>query len=162
MRIAPVLFLALLPLPAVADCAGGDKVFTCQIGAKALELCHIGDDLTYAFGPKGTPDLTITEPLLTVNFTPWPGVGSAIWETVVFVNDDYAYEVWTSVERDPESTEGRHGGIRVLKGDETIAELECDQGTPLQSLDGIWDLKESVGLCWEFGSQSWKTTCDNG
>lgn len=161
MRIAPLL-LALLPLPAAADCAGGEEVFTCQIGAKSLELCHIGDDLTYAFGPAGAPDLTITESLTTVNFTPWPGVSSNIWETVIFLNEDYAYEVWTSQARDPEDTAGLQGGVRVLNGEELVAELTCDQGTASQPLEGIWDLKESVGLCWEFNSFSWKTSCDNG
>ena len=156
------LTLALLPLPAFADCSDGTEVFTCQIGAKALEICRQGDDLIYAFGPKGAPELTITEPLTTVNFTPWPGVSNNIWENVVFVNDDYAYEVWTSVARDPEDTMGLQGGVRVLNGEEMVAELTCDPGTPSQSLDGIWDLKESVGMCWEFSSFSWKTTCDNG
>lgn len=161
MRRIAVL-LALLPLPAAADCAGGAQVFTCQIGQKALELCHVGNDLTYAFGPPGAPDLALAESLLTVNFTPWPGVSSNIWETVIFVNDDHAYEVWTSVARDPEDTMGLQGGVNVLNGEEPVAELTCDQGTASQSLDGIWDLKESVGLCWEFSSFSWKTACDNG
>ncbi|MBL9052484.1 MAG: hypothetical protein JNN02_02035 [Tabrizicola sp.] len=163
-RLAPLFVLAFAALasPAAADCAGDEEVFTCQIGAKSLEICHQGDDLTYAFGPKGAPDLTITESLTTVNFIPWPGVSSSIWETVAFQNAGYVYEVWTSVERDPEATEGRHGGIRVLQGEETVAELECDRDTPSSSLDGIFELKESVGLCWEFGSQSWKTACDNG
>ena len=159
-RIA--FLLAVLPLPAFADCPAGGEVFSCQIGAKGLEICHQGDDLTYAFGPKGAPELTISESLTTVNFTPWPGVSNNIWENVVFVNDDYAYDVWTSVARDPEDTIGLQGGVRVLNGEETVAELTCDPGTPSQSLDGIWDLKESVGMCWEFSSFSWKTTSDNG
>lgn len=157
-----VLALTLLPLPAFADCAGGAQVFTCRIGAKSLELCHQGDDLTYAFGPAGTPDLTITESLTTVNFTPWPGVGSAIWESVIFLNADYAYEVWTSQDRSPEAEGVIDGGVNVLNGEELVAELVCDPGTASQPLEGIWDLKESVGLCWEFSSYAWKTACDNG
>lgn len=164
-RIAACLLaplLTLLPLPAAAGCAAGEEVFSCHIGLKSLEICHIGTDLTYAFGPGGKPDLVLTEALKTVNFTPWPGVGSEIWETVAFGNAGYSYEVWTSVARDPEDAKGLQGGVRVLNGEATIAELHCDPGTPSRSLDGIWDLKESVGLCWEFGSQSWKTLCDNG
>lgn len=159
--------LALLPClalasAAAAECAGGEQVFACQIGKKSLELCRIGDDLTYAFGPPGSPDLTISESLTTVNFTPWPGVGSAIWENVVFVNEGFAYEVWTSQERNAEEDTPLEAGINVLNGEELVAELRCDEGTPSQALEGIWDLKESVGLCWEFDSQSWKTTCNNG
>jgi len=160
MRCIAVL-LSVLPLPAIADCPAGGQVFSCQVGAKALEICHVGDDLTYAFGPRGAPELTITEPLKTVNFAPWPGVGSNIWEAVIFVNDDYAYEVWTSVAREPEATKGLQGGVRVLNGEEMVAELTCDQGTASNALDVIWDLKESVGMCWEFASISWKTSCNN-
>ena len=136
-------------------------MFSCRIGAKALELCHVGGDLTYAFGPRGAPELTITEPLQTVNFAPWPGVGSNIWETVIFVNGDHAYEVWTSVTRDPEATDGLQGGVRVLNGAAMVAELACDPGTASNALDVIWDLKASVGMCWEFASISWKTVCNN-
>lgn len=153
--------LAVLPQPAMADCPTGGQVFSCQIGAKALEICHVGNDLTYAFGPKGAPELTITESLKTVNFTPWPGVGSNIWETVIFVTDDHAYEVWTSVARDPEASDGLQGGVRVLNGEELVAELTCDPGTASNALDVIWDLKESVGMCWDFASISWKTVCNN-
>lgn len=162
MRTAPVLLLTLLPLPAFADCAGGEEVFTCQIGAESLEICHQGTDLTYAFGSEGTPDLALTESLTTVNFTPWPGVGSAIWESVAFVNDDYAYEVWTSQDRNGDENAPLDAGINILNGEELVAELRCDPGTASQPLEGIWDLKESVGLCWEFSSYAWKTTCDNG
>ena len=162
MRIAPVLLLTLLPLPAFADCAGGEEVFTCQIGAKSLEICHQGTDLTYAFGPKGTPDLALTESLTTVNFTPWPGAGGAIWDTLAFQNDGYTYEVWAEQERTGEDDAPLLAGISVLKGEERVAELSCDPGTPSQLLEGIWDLKESVGLCWEFSSYSWKIACDNG
>lgn len=157
-RIA--LAFAVLASPAAADCAGGEQVFSCQIGVKYLEICHIGGDLTYAFGPKGAPDLALSESLLTVNFTPWPGVGSAMWETLAFQNDGYSYEVWTSQERDDVSP--LEAGINVLKGDEMIANMRCVPSTPSQALAGVWDLKESVGLCWDFGNQAWQTTCDNG
>lgn len=157
-----VPFLALLPLPAAADCSPGETVFSCQIGAKALEICTETDILIYRFGPEAAPEMLIAEPLESVSFTPWPGVSSDIWETVAFFNEGYTYEVWTSVARDPEDTMGLQGGVRVLQGDEMVAELRCDQGTPSQSLDVIWTLKESVGMCWDFGNQSWQYTCDNG
>lgn len=156
------LMLALLPLPAFADCGAGGQVFTCQIGKKVLEICNQGADLTYAFGPKGAPELTISEPMTTVNFTPWPGVGSNIWESVIFLNADIAYEVWTSQERSPEAEGVIDGGINVLNGEELVAELVCDPGTASQPLEIIFELKEMAGMCWEFNSQSWKTTCDNG
>ena len=75
MRAA--LILALLATPASAACQG-DEAFSCQIGKKALDVCYWKGALIYRYGPKGHPELTIAEPLETVDYTPWPGIGSAI------------------------------------------------------------------------------------
>ena len=159
MRAA--LLLALLAAPANAACQNDSEVFSCTIKGKPLEICHWKGALIYNYGPKAKPELSIAEPLETVTFTPWPGVSSSIWETVAFQNKGYTYEVWTSVERDPEATSGRSGGVRVMQGDKTVAELDCDAGTASNSLDVIYDLKEGIGQCWEFETQSWKTSCNN-
>jgi hypothetical protein len=154
------LLLAVLPFPALA-CQNDSEVFSCQVGKKVLEICHWKGALIYSFGGKGNPDLTIAEPLETVEFTPWPGIGGSIWETVAFPNKGYTYEVWTSVERDPEATTGLEGGVNVLQGDNVVANLTCDPGTASNSLDVIFALKESIGQCWDFDSQSWQTACSN-
>lgn len=156
------LALAILPLPAAADCLPEGGVFSCQIGDKQLEICHETDSITYSFGPPGQPEMLITEAMDSVVFTPWPGVSSSIWETVLFTNEGYGYEVWTAIERNGDENAPLEGGVRVLQGEDLVAELSCDSGTPSNSLDVLWDLKEAIGMCWEFGSQSWKTTCDNG
>ncbi|MDP3194900.1 hypothetical protein [Tabrizicola sp.] len=152
MRTA--LLLALLAAaPAHAACQG-DEAFSCQIGTKTLEVCYWKGMLTYAYGPQGKPELFLNERLETVDFTPWPGIGSSMWETVVFQNDGYTYEVWTSVERDPEATEPRSGGVRVLKGDAIVAELSCNRGTATP-MDGLNDLKAGIGQCWDMDSRTW-------
>lgn len=154
------LLIALLAAsPAHALCEG-DEVFSCQIGAKTLQVCHPNGTLVYQFGRPGAWDLSIAEPLETVAFTPWPGVGSSIWESVAFANKGYTYEVWTSVTRDPESSEPLQGGVNVLKGDDLQAQLTCDNGTASNSLDVIFALKESIGQCWDFDSRSWQTACN--
>lgn len=153
-----VLLLALLAAPAHAACQG-DEAFSCQIGAKTLDVCYWKGMLTYRFGPDGKPEITLSERLETVAFTPWPGIGSSLWETVAFQNDGYTYEVWTSVERDPEASEPRSGGVRVMQGDTTVAELTCDRGTAT-SMDGLYDLKDGIGQCWDMETQSWTNVCD--
>ncbi|NHB75248.1 hypothetical protein [Rhodobacter calidifons] len=109
--------------------------------------------------PDRRPELTLSQPLETLAFTPWPGIGNDIWETVAFPNEGYSYEVWTSVTRDPEATGGLRGGVTVRQGEAIIARLTCDPDTPSQSLDVIYDLKESIGQCWDFTSRSWQTSC---
>jgi hypothetical protein len=155
------LLLALfLPTAAIADCINETEVFSCQIGNKTLEICHWKGALIYSFGPANAPDLTIAEPLETVAFTPWPGVGSAIWENVAFHNQGYTYEVWTAVERNPEDTRPLQGGVNVLKGEELQAQLTCDNGTASQSLDAIYELKTAIGQCWDFDQDRWITGCN--
>lgn len=158
MRAALLLFA--LATPVQAACPDGSEVFSCTIKGKPLQLCHWKGALTYSFGPAEKPELTLSQPLQTVDFIPWPGIGSAIWETVAFPNAGYIYEVWTSVERDPEATSGLAGGVNVLQGEALVAQLTCDPGTPSQSLDVLYDLKQSIGQCWNFDSRSWQTSCD--
>ncbi|MCU0829231.1 MAG: hypothetical protein MUE52_18025 [Tabrizicola sp.] len=148
--LLPLLFLAA---PAHAACQG-DEAFSCKIGAKTLDVCYWKGMLTYRFGPEGKPELILNEPLETVAFTPWPGMGSSFWETVAFRNGDYTYEVWTSVERDPEATEPRQGGVRVLQGEQTVAELTCDPDT-VSPMDTLYDLKHGIGQCWDVETQVW-------
>ncbi|WP_395543183.1 hypothetical protein [Neotabrizicola sp. sgz301269] len=155
------LCLVLAPLSAQADCPTAEAtVFSCQIGKKTLTLCHWKGALTYSYGVAGKPDLTIAEPLESVAYTPWPGIGSSIWETVAFQNQGYIYEVWTSIERDPDSTQPLQGGVNVLKGEALQAQLTCDTGTASNPLDGIYALKESIGQCWDFDSRSWQGSCN--
>jgi hypothetical protein len=155
-----ILALALLAAPANAACQNDTEVFSCRIGQKTLEICHWKGALIYKFGPEAKPDLTIAEPLETALYTPWPGIGSSIWETVAFPNQGYTYEVWTAVERDPEATTGLEGGVTVLQGESIVAQLACDPGTPSNPLDMIFGLKESIGQCWDFDSRSWQTACN--
>lgn len=155
MRAA--LLLAFLASPAASPLSAacqGDEAFSCQIGAKTLQVCYWKGMLTYSFGPEGKPELVLNEPLETVAFTPWPGIGSSFWETVAFRNDGHTYEVWTSIDRDPESSAPREGGVRVMKGSETVAELDCNPGTA-SSMETLYDLKSGIAQCWDMESQSW-------
>lgn len=156
---ALLLTLVLLPSAAFADCAPGNEIFSCKIGKNILEICDTGAALAYSFGKPGNPDLTLTEPIETVDFTPWPGIGGAIWENVTFYNKGYSYEVWTSIQRDPQDTSGRSGGVTVMNGEKTQATLTCDQGTASQSLDVIYDLKQRAGQCWNFETKAWAQSC---
>jgi hypothetical protein len=158
MRILlPLLFLAT---PSFADCQDESLVFSCKIKAQTLEICHGKGALTYTFGPEGKPDLSIAEPLETVDFTPWPGMGRYIWEAVAFRNAGFTYEVWSSVERGADATTGREAAVTVFEGDTEIARPVCDAGSITGSLDRIYDLKQSIGQCWDYKAKAWAKTCD--
>lgn len=156
MRALALSALLLAPLPAVADCLPGGHVFSCRIGAKVLELCQQGEALTYSFGPRGKPELVLAEPLRSVDYTPWPGVGSTIWQSVRFENLGYGYEVWAATDR---SGGGLEGGVNVMQNERLLAQQNCDRGTISGPLDILYSLKESVGLCWDHAAHRWSADC---
>ena len=151
MRLA--LALALLAAPAHAACQG-DEALSCTIGRKALEVCYWQGALIYAYGRDGKPELTLSEPLETVSFTPWPGIGRAIWDTVAFENDGITYEVRTSFDK-MDDTAGLEGGVTEMQVYATLATLVFDKGGVAQSLDSVSDLKAGSGQCWDYESKAW-------
>jgi hypothetical protein len=159
MRLSALL-LALLATSAAAACPNQSEVFSCTINGKPVQLCHWKGALIYNFGPEDQPELSLAEPLETVAYTPWPGIGMDIWESVAFPNAGYVYEVWSSVTRNPESTAPLEAGVNVLQGESLVAQLRCDPGTPSTPLSVISDLKASIGQCWDGGTQTWSTICN--
>lgn len=152
------VLLLLLAAPAHAACPG-DTVFSCPIGKKTLDICHAKGLLTYQFGRKGKTELTISEPLETVAYTRWPGIGRAIWDSVAFENEGVTYEVWSSFDKMDENAV-LEGGINVMEGDETLATLTCDKGSVAYSIEAISDLKAGIGQCWDFDARQWTTACN--
>lgn len=152
------LALTLLAAPAHAACQG-DTVFSCRIGAKVLEVCHAQGTLTYAFGREGRAELTLSQPLKTAAYTPWPGIGRAIWDSLAFRNQGITYEVWTSLDRMDEAAQ-LEGGVNVMEGETLLASLGCDRGSVATSLDILAELKSAIGQCWDFDARAWATRCD--
>jgi hypothetical protein len=155
MRVA--LLIAVLAAP--ANACPGDAVFSCPIGKKTLEVCASNGLLTYSFGREGKPEITVSEPLETIAYTPWPGIGRAIWDSVAFQNEGVTYEVWSSFDRMDENAV-MEGGINVMEGDKTLASLTCDKGSVERGLDTISDLKAEIGQCWNYETQAWDATCN--
>lgn len=142
----------------VAACVTAQSAMACETpfiactfdgGAKAVSVCVSDDAATYVFGPAGgTPDLTLSEPTATVAYTPWPGVGRTIWETVTFRNDGYSYEVFAGIDRAPDG-DPPYGGVIVRDGGQELAALTCDTGSVIFSYDPVLsDAKAAAGLCW--------------
>ena len=152
-RILPVLLL--LPLGAQAE--GQFEVFSCTFdgGSKAVQVWVDGDYLTYEFGDGNkSTELSLAELLDDGTFAPWPGVGSTIWESVFFYNEDYVYEVWSSWDRDP-NVAFADGGINVANAKSGVAELVCDAGSVYSNFEGLSETLYARGMCWDHTSQQW-------
>lgn len=151
MRAA--LLLALLSSPAHATCQE-EEIFSCPIGKKVVEVCSWRGEVTYSFGRQGSPEIILYDPLEAVAYTPWPGIGRAIWDSVAFENEGVTYEVWSSFDRMDENAV-LEGGVNVMQGDKLLASLTCDKGSVTRALDRISDLKAGIGQCWDYDSRSW-------
>ena len=147
-------------IPALAECQAGSQVLvscTLKGGAKQLDTCLMGDQALYRYGPRnGAPELELRHHVRDVDMQPWPGVSRTIWEGFTFFNKDLGYEVYYSIDKGPELTDIR-GGITVLRGDKTLASLECDPGSVISSGYSLplYEAKEAAGQCWDHSQFAW-------
>ena len=87
--------LATTLLPTLAE-ATETNFLTYTIGTKQLSLSKQDDNIIYEFGPPRKPELVLKEPVATVDFQPWNGLGSTDADAVTFYNQNYSYTVITT------------------------------------------------------------------
>lgn len=155
------LIAVLAATPAFADCPG-ERIFSCKVKTKTLELCLTADELFYSFGKAGKPDLTLRADLSQVDYIPWNGFGRTMVDEVRFYNDGVTYAVWASIDKqmsadDPEQQ--WQGGVNVTRGDAPLADLICSAPPNPPGIDLLYDAKQQVGQCWDFDQQVW-TGCN--
>ncbi|MCF2870018.1 hypothetical protein L0664_02965 [Octadecabacter sp. G9-8] len=149
-----------------ADCLDGEGTFlSCRIAdsENVLRVCFTATDTFYRFGPLGqTPDLELMEPIASVDYQPWNGVGRSISEAITFNTGPYSYLTYAGFERmfgEEEYEDIPHrsfGGVTVTKNDTEIARLECDRS----SVDFGWDValfeaKQALGFVWDDRNREW-------
>ncbi|WP_287884675.1 MULTISPECIES: hypothetical protein [Paracoccus] len=158
-----VLVLILAASVALADCRT-ETLISCDIGdGRHLEICIEPGDFqgegafTYAFGPKGRPELTLRETFAAGTASPWSGVGRAIWESVAFRNDGHVYEAWHSVDRLDEDMP-LEAGVTILRGEAFLAALSCKSGpaTVIAPLFTIQDAMAAAGFCRDLNRHEWR------
>jgi len=146
--------------PVMAACpAGTQTVLSCSAkgGTKVLDICLDLPNATisYAYGaPNRQPELAMRRPIAAIDHTPWPGIGRSIWESTVFHNQGYAYEVFISVDRMADNSQPI-GGVVLHKGSQQVAKVDCDAGTAEIGLWAVSDAKQALGQCWDQGRQNW-------
>lgn len=162
LRLAAALLCITTSAQALCD-AREKLVMSCTLkgGTKVLDVCHQNGEARYRYGPRqAAPELELSEWIGDLEYFPWPGVGSSIYEEVGFYNGDVRYAVWSAIARDPEVNYPVSGGILVTRADETLADLKCDTGSITTQIDGLFDAKKIEGFCWDHGDFAWKA-CAN-
>ena len=157
----PVLtFVCMVSGQILAACpVGTQTVLTCTAkgGAKTLAVCIDPGraEISYAYGNPGRqPELFMSRSIDEIDHRPWPGIGRSIWESTVFYNQGYAYEVFISVDRMAED-QPPIGGVVLRKDNHQVAQVDCDAGTAEIGLWAVSDAKEALGLCWDQDRQNW-------
>ncbi|WP_299772668.1 hypothetical protein [uncultured Tateyamaria sp.] len=156
--LSVALALVLTPGLAAAQCGGLNVVLNCQIGSKTLTVCVGEGQATYAFGPSGLPELSLTRPLGQVQATPWPGVGRSIWEDITFENVGTRYTAWISVDRMTEDFTTT-GGVMVAQGEQKLADLDCKTGTAEVGVFAIADAMQAAGYCVDRATGTYAQHC---
>ena len=154
-RTALAVFLCSAS-PVLAACAvPGGTVLSCTTGggAKALDVCIAGSDISYRYGPRGAaPELSLNAHVAQVEHQPWPGIGRTIWENTTFRNGSYAYEVYAAFDKIDQTDSG---GVTVYRGGSEIASVTCDPGSVTLGMWAVSDAKQAHGVCWDLNSHSW-------
>ncbi len=103
----------------------------------------------------------LEEPVATVDFQPWNGLGSTDADAVSFYNQNYSYTVITT-----SSYENFRNGIRyheiyiwVDRDRKNLASLECKEELPGNPLDHLREAKTAIGQCWSRELEQWLDNC---
>jgi len=144
-----IALLTLLPLGAHAGCPVGPvAILSCTLsaGKMVLDVCLSEDMITFTFGETGeNPDLSLQAHVKNADYIPWNGIGRSYYEQVSFHNAEVTYIVWGAVDRLSED-HTVSGGVEVVRGDETLAHLQCDENSAVFGFDAIYQSLSNLVL----------------
>ena len=140
----PLLVSALLTVGASAHAAcpsAKATVFSCTTAkAKVIEVCDLGKNIGYSFGPAGKPELVLQVPRAQASTRQWEGIGRTISYTVDVPNGKTVYSVFWAADRMSDDHE-ISAGVEVIINGKTAATVACDPKKKIvQGMEGI-DLK---------------------
>jgi hypothetical protein len=115
--------------------AAAQEVFSCTIkkNGKQLTLSQTGNQVSYTYGRKGKQaELALTVSVDQAQWEAWDGFGRVHAYSVGILRGDHLYVVntWN------DSLDLSSGsGVRVEKGEQILAELECDPASVRGNLE---------------------------
>jgi len=140
----------------------GDPLFHCTVkgGAKSVDVCLQHSVAYYRFGPvEGPAEMLLAQPVNNIHLWPWNGIGRTIYEEAGFNNGALDYTVHYAIDRIPEAGEIKStvsGGVTVNKGDQTMAQLSCDEGSlTVNDIYPLYEAKQAAGQCWDREAFQW-------
>ena len=116
-------------------------VFSCTTAkAKVIEVCDLGKNIGYSFGPAGKPELALQVPRAQASTRQWEGIGRTISYSVDVPNGKTVYSVFWAADRMSDDHE-ISAGVEVIINGKTAATVACDPKKKIvQGMEGV-DLK---------------------
>ena len=157
-KLSSILTITLLPTLAAAM---DGNFLACKVGAKQLSLSIQGETVTYSFGPAGKPELVRQEPVATVDFQPWSGVGRTDTNIVTFHNHSHSYTVVSSTNYGNYRNDIHYHDISIWieRDGKELAILECNEQFAGDPLDHLRVAKAAIGQCWNREQEQWSENC---
>jgi hypothetical protein len=152
--------LAITLLPTLVAATEG-AFLTCTVGSKQLALSIQDETVTYSFGPQGKPELVIQEPVATVDYRPWNGIGRTNVYYVTFYNHNYSYTVVSSTNYENYRNNIHYYDARIWveRDDKVLVILKCNEQFAGDPLDPIPEAKFALGQCWSREAEQWSENC---
>jgi hypothetical protein len=125
-----------------AACPSDDRtVFSCTTTkGKSLEVCDLGNNIAYSFGPAGKPELSLQVPRARVTTRQWEGMGRTISYSVDVPNGKTVYSVFWAADRMDEAADIA-AGVEVIINGKSAATVSCNPKKDIvQNIEAI-DLK---------------------
>lgn len=118
---------------------GNGTAFSCRTpSGKTVLVQEAGSSIQYVYrNSNGQAEMDLLVPRDRVTTEQWDGTTRTMMYKVNILNGDTTYAVYWSAARDPDAVEPVHAGVQVLVGGRQVADVQCDETTVEQRLEGI-------------------------
>lgn len=117
---------------------GNGTVFSCRTpSGKTVLVQESGSSIQYVYISNGQAEMDLLVPRHHVTTEQWDGTTRTMMYKVNIPNGDTTYAVYWSAARDPDAVEPVHAGVQVSVGGRQVADVQCDETTVEQRLEGI-------------------------
>ena len=110
-------------------------VFSCRAGSKRIVVTQRGDRLTYAFGPPGRPEISLTGGPQGGVFYHRTMYNRGEDQTLRFVSGEWSYILFNRWQAPQQLSSGRTApeynvsGVLVMKDDRLVRRIDCSKGS---------------------------------
>ena len=154
-HLKPILLLSLIASADTANACTTGVVFDCDLKPSGhLSLCLHNKIVTMDL-ETGRGTVSASEPIETVQYQPWHGIGSTDSAVVTFEADGRKFDVATGRDTMDEATR-ELWSVSVWQDTDDDHGSECTNTFAADVLSTLWDQKMLIEQCWSRSEWVWK------